>query len=139
VRRNRTLGRIFRILGRSIPILGLLATVGFGSMTAHAAADEARPYDDKLQRLTEILGAVHFLRELCGADEGQRWRKQMADLMEADGGSGLRKLRLTNSFNKGYRSYRRTYQTCNSSAQNQLTRFLAEGADLAKALGNYKP
>ncbi len=106
---------------------------------AHAAGEEIKPYDEKLLRLSEILGAVHFLRELCGADEGQRWRDQMAGLVAADGGSGLRKLRLTNSFNKGYRSYRRTYQTCNPSAQSQLTRFLGEGADLAKALGDFKP
>ena len=30
-----------------------------------------RPYDSKLMRLAEILGAVHYLRELCGAQEGQ--------------------------------------------------------------------
>jgi len=107
--------------------------------SASATGEDAKPYDEKLLRLSEILGAVHFLRELCGADEGQRWRQQMADLVEADGGTPVRKVRLTNSFNKGYRSYRRTYQTCNSSAQNQLTRFLAEGAEVAKALSAYKP
>jgi uncharacterized protein (TIGR02301 family) len=115
--------------------ISLIAPADF----ARAAGEDAKPYDEKLLRLSEILGAVHFLRELCGADEGQRWRKQMADLVEADGGSGLRRVRLTNSFNKGYRSYRRTYQTCNSSAQSQLTRFLTEGADVAKALAGYKP
>ena len=36
-----------------------------------------RPYDNKLMRLAEILGAVHYLRELCGAQEGQVWRDQM--------------------------------------------------------------
>ncbi len=33
-----------------------------------ARAQDARPYDDKLMRLSEILGAVHYLRELCGAN-----------------------------------------------------------------------
>ncbi len=119
--------------------LALLCATCPSADFARAAGDDTKPYDEKLLRLSEILGAVHFLRELCGADEGQRWRQEMADLMEADGGTGQRRTRLTNSFNKGYRSYRRTYQTCNPSAQIQLTRFLAEGADVAKALAAYKP
>lgn len=129
----------WRALTRLIPVLTLLHPALLPVDFARAASDDAKPYDEKLLRLSEILGAVHFLRELCGADEGQRWRQQMAGLVEADGGTGLRRVRLTNGFNKGYRSYRRTYQTCNSSAQSQLTRFLAEGADVAKALAAYKP
>lgn len=100
---------------------------------AHAAED-TRPYDDKLLRLSEILGAVHFLRELCGANEGQVWRKQMSDLIESEGTSALRRARLAASFNKGYRSYRRTYQSCNSAAQTTIAKFLTEGADLATTL-----
>lgn len=108
-------------------------------VAASAAADDTRPYDDKLLRLSEILGAVHFLRELCGADEGQLWRQQMATLVEAEGASMARRVLFINSFNKGYRSYRRTYQSCTTAAQGQVTRFLAEGADLAKALAELKP
>lgn len=106
---------------------------------AGAAGEDTKPYDEKLLRLSELLGSVHFLRELCGAEEGQLWRKQMADLIEADGGSAVRRVRLTNSFNKGYRSYRRTYQTCNTGARAQIARFLTEGAELAKTLGDFKP
>ena len=79
-------------------------------------------------RLSEILGAVHYLRELCGADEGQFWRERMGELLEAEGSSALRRARLTRSFNKGYRSYSRTYNTCSPSAQNAINRFLTEGA-----------
>lgn len=104
-----------------------------------AANDGARPYDDKLLRLSEILGAVHFLRELCGADEGQLWRQHMSGLIDAEGATAIRRVRLTNSFNKGYRSYRRTYQTCTTAAQSQITRFLAEGAELARTMTEPKP
>ena len=38
------------------------------SAAAFAAAD-TKPYDDRLLRLSEIFGAVHYLRELCGANE----------------------------------------------------------------------
>ncbi len=63
--------------------------VGWGSV-AHAASD-TKPYDDRLLRLSEILGAVHYLRELCGANEGQYWRDRMRDLMDAEGSSALRR------------------------------------------------
>lgn len=118
---------------RSLLLLILLAPV------AAQAAESPRPYDDKLLRLSEILGAVHFLRELCGAEEGQQWRQQMTELINADSSSAERKSRLTSSFNKGYRGYRRTYQVCNESAKSQLTRFLTEGADIAKVLAEEKP
>lgn len=102
--------------------------------TPAAAAPEGKPYDDRLFRLSEILGAVHYLRELCGAEEGQQWRERMAELVQSEGTSALRKAKLTRSFNKGYQSYSRTYNTCSPSAQNVINRFLAEGATIADTL-----
>ncbi len=99
-----------------------------------ARAQDARPYDERLQRLSEILGAVHYLRELCGATDGQLWRDRMRELMDAEGSSALRKARLTRSFNGGYRSYSRTYSTCTPSAQTAIARFLTEGAEISDAL-----
>jgi uncharacterized protein (TIGR02301 family) len=98
------------------------------------AASGAKPYDDRLFRLSEILGAVHYLRELCGANEGQYWRDRMHDLMEAEGSTALRRAKLTRAFNQGYRSYSRTYNTCSPSAQTAITRFLSEGTSLSEGL-----
>jgi len=99
-----------------------------------AAAADTKPYDDRLFRLSEILGAVHYLRELCGADEGQLWRDRMTELLQSEGTSALRKAKLTRSFNKGYQSYSRTYNTCSPSAQNVINRFLTEGSTIADTL-----
>ncbi len=104
------------------------------ALPATAASPEGKPYDDRLFRLSEILGAVHYLRELCGAEEGQQWRERMAELVQSEGTSALRKAKLTRSFNKGYQSYSRTYNTCSPSAQNAINRFLAEGATIADTL-----
>ena len=114
-------------------LFGLLL-LGIAVVPAHAVSRDSKPYDDRLFRLSEILGAVHYLRELCGADEGQVWRDRMADLIKAEGYSALRRARLTRSFNKGYRSYSRTYNTCSPSAQSAVNRFLKEGAQLADGL-----
>lgn len=93
-----------------------------------------RPYDTKLMRLAEILGAVHYLRELCGAEEGQIWRDQMKEILRNEGTTAVRRAKLVNSFNDGYRGYRRTYRTCTQSATLATTRFSSEGATIAASL-----
>jgi uncharacterized protein (TIGR02301 family) len=93
-----------------------------------------RPYDNKLMRLAEILGAVHYLRELCGADEGQLWRDQMQEILKNEGTTAVRRAKLVNSFNDGYRGYRRTYRSCTESATLATRRFSTEGANIAASL-----
>jgi len=112
--------------------LALVLAVDQGS--AWAAPADGKPYDDKLMRLAEILGAVHYLRELCSAHDGQLWRERMKELIDTEGGTALRKARLTRSFNQGYRSYRRTYVTCTPTAQSSIERFFAEGVQLSDGL-----
>jgi uncharacterized protein (TIGR02301 family) len=102
--------------------------------TPAAVAQDSKPYDDKLLRLSEILGAVHYLRELCGANDGAQWRDRMREIMDGEGSSALRKAKLTRSFNNGYRSYGRTYQSCTPSAQAAIARFLSEGSQIADGL-----
>jgi uncharacterized protein (TIGR02301 family) len=103
------------------------------------ATPDTRPYDERLMRLSEILGAVHYLRELCGANDGQAWRDRMKELMDAEGSTALRRAKLTRSFNNGYRSYSRTYNSCTPSAQTAISRFLTEGAEIADALTKSVP
>lgn len=106
---------------------------------ASAQTADTKPYDEKLVRLAEILGAMHYLRELCSANEGSLWRDKMKELLDAEGASALRRARLTRSFNQGYRSYRRTYVTCTPTAQTSINRFLTEGLQLSEALVKIAP
>ncbi len=110
-----------------------------GTRAAVAAPADAKPYDDKLLRLAEILGAVHYLRELCSANDGQLWRDRMKELIDTEGGTAIRRARLTRSFNQGYRSYRRTYVTCTPTAQSSIERFLAEGIQISDGLAQRSP
>lgn len=116
----------------------LLTAVLVASAPASVSAQtfnlETRPYDERLMRLSEVLGAIHFLRELCGGNDGMLWRDRMTELMSAEGATPQRRARLTRAFNTGYRSYSRTYSTCTPSAQTAINRFLAEGTEIADAL-----
>lgn len=95
---------------------------------------DTKPYDDKLLRLAEILGAIHFLRELCGGGDGLLWRERMEELIRAEGPSAIRQARLTSSFNQGYRNFQRTYATCTPTAKTTIERFVAEGAQISDTL-----
>jgi len=94
----------------------------------------SKPFDARLLRLSEILGAVHHLREICGANEGQLWRDQMTEIMKAEQPPALLRGRMVAAFNSAYRSYQRTYGTCTPSAKTATTRFFAEGMVITKGL-----
>lgn len=117
-----------RVLIVSILTLSMPA-VAFAQLNS-----DDRPYDTKLLRLSEILGAVHYLRELCGAREGQAWRDQMRQLIELEGTTAIRRAKLVQGFNKGYRGYRRTYRSCTEPARISIDRFMEEGATIAEVL-----
>lgn len=111
----------------------VLSTTVWGIAGA-AAAEDRKPYDNELMRLSEILGAVHYLRELCGANDGQVWREQMRQIIDAEGTTALRRARLTRRFNQGYRSYSRTYNACTPSAKTAIDRFVEEGVKIADGM-----
>jgi uncharacterized protein (TIGR02301 family) len=119
--------------------LAAALTLAAGAALGQVATGDTRPYDDKLLRLSEILGAVHYLRELCGASDGQKWRDHMKELMDNEGSTALRRAKLTRSFNNGYRSYSRTYSACSPSAQTAIARSLSEGAEIADTLAKTAP
>jgi uncharacterized protein (TIGR02301 family) len=120
-------------------IAALAILAAGGAAWAQGPSSDAKPYDDKLMRLSEVLGAVHYLRELCGANDGPMWRDRMKELMDMEGSSALRRARLTRSFNNGYHAYSRTYSTCSQSARTAISRFLSEGAEIADTLARTAP
>src|SRR5688500_92124 len=99
---------------------------------AAPATGQDAPYDRDLARLAEILGALHHLRAVCGANEGLAWRNEMQSLIEAEAPAGERRDRLTASFNRGYRGFQQTYRTCTPAANLVIRRYLDEGARIAR-------
>jgi uncharacterized protein (TIGR02301 family) len=90
------------------------------------------PYDPDLQRLSEILGALHFLRSICGFDEAQKWRDEAQSLINAEAPSGKRHDQMVQSFNRGYLGFRQSYRTCTPAARIIIRRYLEEGAQIAR-------
>ncbi len=92
----------------------------------------ATPYDHDLRRLAEILGALHFLRGLCGANEGQKWRNEAQALIEAEAPAGQRHDQMVQSFNRGYLGFQQSYRSCTPAANLIIRRYLQEGAKIAR-------
>ena len=99
-----------------------------------SAQDAAAPFDPDLLRLAEILGSLHYLRGICGANEGQKWRNQMQALVDAETPSGDRRDRMIASFNRGYRGFQQSYRTCTPAANTAIRRYLAEGSKISRDL-----
>jgi uncharacterized protein (TIGR02301 family) len=92
------------------------------------------PYDHDLKRLSEILGALHFLRGICASNEGQKWRTEAQTLIEAEAPTGERHDQMVASFNRGYRGFQQSYRTCTPAATLVIHRYLEEGAGIAREI-----
>ncbi|NLS03009.1 TIGR02301 family protein [Rhizobium sp. P32RR-XVIII] len=124
-----------------------LAVCAGSAMTASAWAQDKKPpvapepvpvapavvpYDDKLSRLAEVIGSVHYLRTLCKAQGSGEWRNDMQRLLDSETkDEPQRKERLTAAFNRGYRAFASVYTDCTQSAIVAEERYRNEGATLA--------
>ena len=97
------------------------------------AQDAAAPFDTDLQRLAEILGTLHYLRGICGSNEGDKWRNQMQALIDAETPSGDRRARMIAGFNRGYNGFQQTYRTCTPAA-TAIRRYIDEGSKISRDL-----
>ena len=96
------------------------------------AAEVTTPFDAGLERLAEILGSLHYLRGICGANEGNKWRTEMQALIDAEAPSGQRRTQFIAHFNRGYRAYVQTYHSCTPAADLAIRRYLEEGSKIAR-------
>ena len=98
------------------------------------AVDSGALFETELERLSEILGALHYLRGLCGANEGPKWRNEMRALLDAEAQSPERRSKLMASFNRGYNGFQQTYRTCTPAADLAVRRYLDEGAKISREI-----
>ncbi|MGL4199585.1 MAG: TIGR02301 family protein [Allorhizobium sp.] len=97
-----------------------------------AETEKPTPYDDRLTRLSEIIGAVHYLRNLCSVDGEPEWRQSLQALLDAETQTEpKRRARLTAAYNRGYRSFASVYTSCTAAAVRAEENYRNEGATLA--------
>jgi uncharacterized protein (TIGR02301 family) len=97
-----------------------------------APVEAPPPYEPQLLRLAEVIGALSYLRDLCGANDGAAFRAKFAALLDVEATTPARKETLAGAFNRGFRGYEMTYRACTPAAREIVARFLDEAARIAK-------
>lgn len=98
------------------------------------AIDSGALFETELERLSEILGALHYLRPLCGVNEGPKWRNEMRALLDAEAQAPERRTKLMASFNRGYNGFQQTYRSCTGAADLAIRRYLDEGTKISREI-----
>jgi len=111
---------------------GLALMIALTPIAAHA---QTVAYDEKLGRLAEVLGSIHYLRNLC-TEPSNRWRDEMEQLLSVEKPEPLRRAQLIAAFNKGYRSFDSVYTRCTDQARLSADRYVEEGRTLALDLAS---
>jgi uncharacterized protein (TIGR02301 family) len=129
-------GHIGRVLDPQMlkQFLAFLILIAACNLVPARAQDAAAPFDGDLQRLAEILGTLHYLRGICGTNEGAKWRNEMQALVDAETPSGDRRARMIAGFNRGYNGFQQTYRTCTPAASVAIRRYIEEGSKISRDL-----
>lgn len=121
-------------MNRASLFLAVALAVCAAAPVRPAVAVEA-PFEAGLMRLAEVLGSLHFLRNLCG-ESGNDWRGQMEKLLESENPNAERRARFIASFNRGYRSFSGSYKSCTPSAIEAINRYMKEGESLTRDIAS---
>ncbi|MGA2043761.1 MAG: TIGR02301 family protein [Roseiarcus sp.] len=103
---------------------------------APPAAEPPPPYEPQLLRLAELMGALAFLRDLCGAGDAGAFRERMGSLLDAEAKTQARKEAMAGAYNRGFGDYGLFYRTCTPAAREIIVRFLDEAARISADIAN---
>lgn len=135
---------MMRALRIALPICVALAAPAFAQdaapdappETTEPAAPSEAPYDDALNRLAELAGALYHLEGLCEPGGEDRWRRNVSDLVEAQRLDAARRGRVVASFNAGYRDIAALHTRCTPASRALIGLHAEEGAGLAVDLAS---
>ncbi|MBB4007405.1 TIGR02301 family protein [Allorhizobium taibaishanense] len=103
--------------------------------TSSVAPAPSVPYDRQLTKLSEILGTVTYLRNLCAGKPEPQWRAAAEKLIALDAGNEpARQQALTAAYNRGYRAFAAIHASCTSQARLAESQYRAEGATLVREM-----
>lgn len=119
--------------GFGLSRLVLQLAVALWAAGAGPALAQDAPYEGKMLRLAEILGSLHYLRNLCG-ETGSEWRDRMDAIIAAEKPAESERVRLVSSFNHGYRAFSDNYVRCTPSALAAIDRYMKEGETLSNEI-----
>ena len=79
-------------------------------------------YEPELLRLSEALGVIAFVSQLCAEPDAEDWRRRAQQIIEAEGATQARRERFAGAFNRGFLGHQGMYRACTGAAQLVLDR-----------------
>lgn len=96
-------------------------------------------YEKKMNRLSEVLGALQFLENLCNKKEPY-WRNYLEQLIKFQQATVEQKTQRIEFYNYGYQSLKENYTTCTSTALLAEKKYLTElNSAITELLEKYRP
>lgn len=117
---------------RTVASMVLAALLALGLPLAGAHAQTQAQTDAALMDLSEILGALAHLEEICGQGGGSR--TDMEALLASEELTPVRQSVLIDSFNRGFRNVAVTHQRCTSASERLIERHHQRGGDIISGL-----
>lgn len=93
-------------------------------------------YEPQLLRLSETLGVIAWMSQLCGSADADVWRSRAEQLIEAESVTQARKERLAGAFNRGFVGYQATHRACTDRSRAVIERMLREAREITQDLSN---
>ncbi|RCL00415.1 MAG: putative secreted protein [Candidatus Tokpelaia sp. JSC085] len=111
----------------------LFCSILSNMLPASAQISNIPHYDNQLIRLSELLGSLHYLDNLCG-DQSTQWRDHMSKIIEMEKPEKIRKARFYAAFNDAYHAFSAWHYECTPTAMEVIRRYEKEGIILTQEL-----
>jgi uncharacterized protein (TIGR02301 family) len=117
----------------------ILALLISGAAWAQESTPSLQPgggqsYQSRLLRLSEILGALHFVRAQCEPAEDVRWRDRMQELIRLERPSTEQRNAMVVKFNDGYGDAKSRFSVCTDAARVYAANIAGEGETISRTL-----
>ncbi len=93
-------------------------------------------YEPQLLRLSEILGAIAYLSQLCGDGSEVQWRQRAEQLIDAEAVTQARRERLAGAYNRGFVGHQAMHRACTDRSRLLMERKIAQARDAARDIAN---
>lgn len=130
------LNRISRIVIAGLIIWPSLFTLSMSQESTEPPQDtsvsrDTPPYEDRLHRIAELAGSMHYLSNLCKTSENNSFRLRMQEIIDAETASEpTRRKQLIAKYNMGYRAFSSVYTNCTDAARFIEGNYRKEGQKL---------
>jgi uncharacterized protein (TIGR02301 family) len=125
-------------------LISVLAALIWLGASCAALAQESTPTlqrsqgettQQRLLRLSELLGELHYVRSLCEPNDPGFWRDRMNEMIRLEKPPIQQRNNMINQFNAGYTSASYRFTACTAQAKSYASTAAREGQSIAQQLG----